>query len=170
MSESHDGGGWKVRSLLEKFDGRGRLVARRESHGNLVMFGGWSCMLECLIGNGTGTGGQTLTYFNNANAHLGWGDSSTAADATHTDLQAAINKMREPMDATYPQHTDGTVTGSRSIVFKATAEAADANWAWNEWGVFNGLTGGRMLNRKVEALGTKASPAEWAHTITITLT
>jgi len=37
--------------------------------------------------------------------------------------------------------------------------------------VFNSATGGtgRMLNRKVESLGTKTSAASWAFTVTLTL-
>src|SRR5581483_9840616 len=50
-----------------------------EQEGNLLMYGGASCLWECLIGNGTTTAGQNLTYFNNANAAIGVGDNTTAA-------------------------------------------------------------------------------------------
>lgn len=143
-----------------------------EREGNLLVIGGASVQWQTLIGNGTTTAGQALTYFNNANAALGVGDSTTAAADTQTDLQAATNKLRRAMDATYPQHTDTTGTaGSKSIVFRSTFATADANWAWQEWGVFNSPTAatGRMLNRKVESLGTKTSAATWVLTITLSL-
>ena len=35
--------------------------------------------------------------------------------------------------------------------------------------MFNGSSGGRMLNRKVEALGTKASGTTWALTVTLSI-
>jgi hypothetical protein len=140
-----------------------------ERVGNLLMYGGASNLWQCLIGNGTGTGAQTLTYFNNGNAYIGVGDSTTAAAATQTDLQASTNKLRKAMDATYPQHTDATTSGAASIVFKSTFSTSDANYAWQEWGIFNGSSGGRMLNRKVESLGTKTSAASWAFTCTLTL-
>jgi hypothetical protein len=142
-----------------------------EREGNLLMYGGASCLWEALIGNGTGTAGQALTFFNNGNAAIGCGDSSTAAAATQTDMQAASNKLRKAMDATFPTHTDGVIVGAASIVFKSTFATSDANWVWNEWGVFNSPTAatGRMLNRKVEALGTKTSAASWAFTVTLTL-
>jgi len=75
------------------------------------------------------------------------------------------------MDATFPSHTDGTSSGSASIQFKSTFGTSDANWAWAEWGVFNSPTAatGRMLNRKVESLGTKTSAASWAMTVTLSL-
>src|SRR5271154_6153221 len=69
--------------------------------GNLLMFGGASALWERLIGAG-------VTAFDNTNAYIGVGDSSTAAAATQTDLQASANKLRKAMDATYPQHADGT--------------------------------------------------------------
>lgn len=142
-----------------------------EREGNLLMNGGISCLFQCLIGNGTSTAGQNLTYFNNAQAAIGVGDSNTAAAATQTDLQAATNKVRKAMDATFPAHTDGTTSGAASIVFKSTFTTSDANWAWLEWGVFNSASAatGRMLNRKQENLGTKTSAGTWVLTVTITL-
>lgn len=139
--------------------------------GNLLMYGGASCQWQTLIGNGTATAGQALTFFSNANAALGVGDSTAATAATQTDLQAATNKLRKAMDATYPQHTDATTAGAASAVFRATFGTADANWVWNEWAVFNSPTAatGRMLNRKVEALGTKTSSSTWVLTITLSL-
>jgi len=138
---------------------------------NLLMYGGASCQWETLIGNGTATAGQALTYFSNAQAALGAGDSSTAAAATQTDLQSASNKPRVAMNATYPQHTDGVVSGSASIVFQSTFGTGTGNFAWQEWAVFNSATAatGRMLNRKVESLGTKTSAATWQFTVTLTL-
>lgn len=176
MIESHDEGVWAVRWKVEKFwrtpawGTKPYAVIERE--GNLVMFGGWSCMWQCLLGNGSAVAGNALTYFNNANAAIGWGDSSTAAAGTQTDLQAATNKVRKGMDATFPTHTDGTTSASQVATFKATAASGDANWAWAEWGIFNSPTAatGRMLSRKVESLGTKTSASTWAHTVAVTLT
>lgn len=142
-----------------------------EREGNLLMYGGVSCQWQTLIGNGTTTAGQALTYFNNAQAAIGVGDSTTAAAATQTNLQAATNKLRKAMDATYPVHTDGTTSGAASIVFRSTFASADANFAWQEWGIFNSATDatGRMLNRKVESNGTKASGASWQFSCTLSL-
>jgi hypothetical protein len=108
--------------------------------------------------------GAAVTAFNNANAHLGVGDSTTAHTAGQTDLIAATNKMRRPMDATYPSGATNVIT------FRSTFGTGDANWTWNEWGVFNGLSGGTMLSRKVEALGTKTNTQTWQFTATLTVT
>ena len=177
---AHDVLRWRAQWTIEKYEGDwtpGQLLNGEapapyeaiEREGNLLMYGGVSCLWQCLIGNGTGTAAQTLTYFNNGNAHIGVGDSNTAAAATQTDLQAASNKLRKAMDSTYPQHTDATSSGAASIVFKSTFGSSDANFAWQEWGIFNGSSGGRMLNRKVESLGTKASGTTWALTLTLSI-
>lgn len=108
------------------------------------------------------TAGAGGTAFNNANSYIGVGDSSTAFAATQTDLQAASNKMRKAMDATYPTNAANVLT------FRSTFATGDANFAWNEWGIFNASTAGTMLSRKVESLGTKTSAQSWQITCTIT--
>jgi hypothetical protein len=196
MSEAHhDAARWRVHTRRETFaadvDEYRRLYGKAEGErrfneenqpidvieqdGNLLMYGGASCLWECLIGNGTATSGQTLTYFSNAQAALGVGDSSTASAATQTNLQASSNAYRQAMDATDPSHTDGTSSAANTITFKFTVGTSNANFAWNEWGLFNSVgtgsppTGGRMLNRAVTSLGTKTSAGSWAFTITVTL-
>jgi hypothetical protein len=107
---------------------------------------------------------ESVTLFNNANSYLGVGDSTTAFSAAHTDLQAASNKLRKAMDATYPQRSSNVLT------FRSTFGTSEANFAWEEWGTFNASSGGTMLNRKVESLGTKANTQSWQFTATLTLT
>lgn len=142
---------------------------------NLLMYGGVSCLWEALIGNGTASAGQALTYFNNANAAVGVGDSTTSPAATQTDLQASTNKVRVGMVATYPQHTDATTSGAATIVFQSSFPASGgtaANFAWNECGVFNSSTAatGRMLNRLAPGggFGTKAGGV-WSLTVSLTI-
>lgn len=81
------------------------------------------------------------TAFNNANAYIGVGDSATAVSASHTDLQAATNKLRKAMNATFPSRASQTVT------WKADYATTDANWQWNEMAVFNGSSANTMLAR-----------------------
>jgi hypothetical protein len=108
--------------------------------------------------------GASVTPFNNANGYIGVGDSSTAFAAGQTDLQASTNKLRKALDATYPSG------GSNVITFRSTFGTSDANFAWNEWAVFNASSSGTMLNRKVESLGTKANTQTWQFTVTLTVT
>ena len=106
--------------------------------------------------------GETVTPFNASNAYIGVGDSSTAFAASQTDLQGS-NKFRKAMEASYPQRN------TNAMVFRALFGTGDANFAWNEWGVFNAATGGTMMNRRVEALGTKTSAQSWQITVSVTL-
>jgi len=101
--------------------------------------------------------------FNSANSFIGVGDSATVFAATQTDLQAATNKMRKAQDATYP-----TIAGN-VLTFRSTFATTDANYAWNEWAVFNASAAATMLNRKVEALGTKPGTQSWQFTVTLTV-
>ena|SRR5580765_6510355 len=98
------------------------------------------------------------------NIQLGVGDNSTAFAQGQTDLQAATNKLRKAMDATYPTRSSGTLT------FRSTFGTSDANFAWNEWGIFSDTpSSGTMFGRKQEALGTKTSAQTWQLTATITV-
>lgn len=108
-------------------------------------------------------GGASYARFSNANAALGVGDSSTAAAAGQTDLQAATNKLRKGMDAGYPIRT------GNAVAWRATFGTSEGNFAWNERGVFNATSGGQMLSRKVVSLGTKTSANSWQLTATDTL-
>ncbi|KKN32733.1 hypothetical protein LCGC14_0810770 [marine sediment metagenome] len=106
--------------------------------------------------------GGAITEFDNANAHIGVGDGTGVFAKAQTDLQGA-SKFRQPMVATYPQIATNVLT------FRAVYATGDANFAWEEWGVFNAVAGGTMLNRKVESLGTKASSQSWQFTVTLTV-
>ena len=101
------------------------------------------------------------TPFSAANARLGVGDGSTAFAVGQTDLQGT-NKLRKAMDSGYP-----TITAPK-ITFKSTFGQSEANFAWNEWGIFNASTGGVMLNRVVESNGTKQSNQTWVLEVDIT--
>lgn len=103
------------------------------------------------------------TVFSNANARLGVGDSSTAFAVGQTDLQASTNKLRKGMEATYPQ------VAANVITFRSLFGTSEANFAWAEFGIFNDASGGVMLSRKVEALGTKTSAASWQLTVEATI-
>lgn len=103
------------------------------------------------------------TFFDNLNSYLGAGDSNTAFSAAQTDLQAASNKVRKAMQSTYPQLATNVLT------FRSLFGTSDANFAWEEWALFNASSSGTMLCRKVESLGTKTSAQSWQLTADITV-
>lgn len=114
---------------------------------------GVNYLAQAAIGQGT--------FFNNANAKIGVGDGTVAFTASQTDLQGS-NKVRKGMDADYPKAAPPVVT------FRATFNPSEANFAWNEWGLFNASTGGTMLSRVVESNGTKQSNQTWVLEVSIT--
>jgi hypothetical protein len=129
----------------------------REVDGNILVTAGITLLLNLLIGAGG-------TVYSNANAFLGIGDSTTAAAIGQTDLQAATNKVRHAMDATYPQVAANVVT------FRATFATTEGNFSIQEQATFNASAAGTMLNRKVSDLGTKTSASTLQLTMTITIT
>jgi hypothetical protein len=127
-----------------------------EIPGNLLLNEGIARLLDLLIAAGG-------TAYNNANAYIGVGDTSTAEAATQTELQAtqnAANRFYKAMNATYPSRTNQTVT------WQSDFTSSEANLHWQEWTVAAGATtasgsgflvGTTNLNRKVSDLGTKAT-------------
>jgi len=125
--------------------------------GNLLLNEGITNLLTLGIGGGG-------TVYSNANAYIGVGDSSAAAAASQTGLQAASNKAWAGMEATYPQ------VSSQSVIFRSVFGDGVAEFAWNEFTVGNSNDDtGENLNRKVEAKGTKTAGESWTITCTITL-
>ena len=106
--------------------------------------------------------GGAGTVFSNANAYIGVGDGTGSFATTQTDL-LGTNKFRNPMDGGFP------TISSNVLVFQSTFATGNANFNWNEWGVFNNSSGGTMLNRVQETLGTKASTQAWQFNVTLTV-
>jgi hypothetical protein len=157
-----DRGVWQPKWTIAKYADRqayesGRPYEVLEFDGNLLLNEGITELLNLLIGG-------AATAFNNANSRIGVGDSSTAAVATQTGLQATTNKLYKAMDTGYPQVSNQTVT------FRSTFNGSEANWVWNEITAANGVDDtAKNLNRKVQAMGTKASPAIWTVSLQITI-
>lgn len=140
--------------------------------GNLLMNGGVSLLFERIKVNkpSTSSTGAALQAFSTGNSRLGVGNSTATAAVTQTDLQGA-SKRYNAMASGYPTHTDGTSSsGARIMTWRATYTTAQANFAWNEWAIFNSTTATRrMLNRRVQSLGTKTSAASWQLTVTVAI-
>ena len=151
----------KYREDIEGYRGSEPEFTRRfqpyeviEGEGNCLLNGGIDEMWDLITGD-------SANHFNSAGAQIGVGDSSTAAAAAQTDLQAASNKTYKAMDSGYPTST------TQKATFRASFGAGDANYAWNEW-VVKQSTSGKCLNRKVDSMGTK-SGGTWTLELSITL-
>lgn len=174
---------WRCHTKVEKWNvedyhAGGKPYAVEETEGNILTYGGADVMWLGLKAGLSASTGLKNTYFNNANAAILVGDSTTAAAATQTDLIAtseSTNRCVKGMEATFPTHTTGAAGSTSSkMLFKSVFSSAFGNFAWREWGIGNHLSStlpypGRLLNRKVQNLGTKTSAGVWALTITLSL-
>jgi hypothetical protein len=161
---------WRPVITVEKYHGDDLTRAPYDvisAVGNLLTTAGLTRITSLIIAGG----GQGLT---NTATRIGVGNSNTAAAVGQTDLQAsagASNRYFMTQDATYPQASAGVITA------KATFGTADGNFQWQEWCLDIGtptVTAGTtvnacMVNRAVQALGTKTSAGTWVATATITL-
>ena len=127
-----------------------------EIEGNILLNEGITALQNLLTG-------AAETNYGNANAYVGVGDDATGESASHTGLQAAVNKLWKAMEATYPQIASQTTT------WRGVFGSADANYAWNEFTVVNASDDtGDNLNRKVSAQGTKTAGQTWTLDLEIT--
>lgn len=130
--------------------------AKEEVKGNLLLNEGITALLNLLIG-------AAENAYNNTNANIGVGDSTTAASATDTGLLAGVNFLYKGMEDGYPQISNQTVT------FRSKFEAGEANFAWQEFTIANGTSNSDdNLNRKVQDQGTKISGQVWTIDLEIT--
>lgn len=145
--------------------------AEAVADGNLLTTAGLNRITNLIIGGGAA--------FNNAQAIVGVGASSTAATTSDTILGGNGNSTTawyQGADASNPTQSNGVITCN------ATYATGNGNFAWNEWCFAVGtgtITPGNalasvatspvMLNHKVQSLGTKAAGSTWTLQATITL-
>lgn len=128
---------------------------------------GRNAIAAFIVSTGVGTG--IARPYNSTGAYFMVGNS-TAAHATNQAFMQGASTTMKAMDATYPQRS------TNSLDFRATFSTGEANFAWNEWGIWNSTSttdaNANLLNRKVEdpSLGTKTSAQSWQITATITVT
>jgi hypothetical protein len=154
----HDQATLHAKYTIEDFDAKtGELIKQQEFHYNCLLNEGITALLNLLIG-------AAETAFNNSNANIGVGDSSTAEQASQTGLQASTNKLYKAMDTNYPSVQNQTVT------FRSTFLESEANFAWNEITVASGTSDSAdNLNRKTQNMGTKTSAVQRVATVAITI-
>lgn len=157
----HEFAKWRPKWRIEKYTGAEispeNLYETNEFEGNLLLNEGITQMLNLLIGT-------AVTNYSSTNARIGVGDSTTAAAPTQTGLVSATNRFWRPMDATFPQVINQTVT------FRSAFGVNEANFAWNEFTIVNTADDmGQNLCRRVQNMGVKASGTTWVVTVSITI-
>jgi hypothetical protein len=132
-----------------------------KDNANLLTNGGWNLLMK----NVAGSAG---TLFSGSVGRIGSGDSSTTPAYTDTALNAATNKVYNPISAT---PTVGS-TQAAGLVFAATFATGDANWSWQEFGVDQGTSQTTSVvavffSHGLATPGTKTSSQTWNVTVTI---
>lgn len=137
--------------------------------GNILVNEGIQRLLDLLIAAGG-------VSYNNANAFIGVGDTTTAEAASQTELAAATNRFYKAMRSAGFPVRPGT-NGAQSVDWASDFTTTEANYAWQEWTISAGATtasgagfttGTTNLNRKVQSLGTKTT-GTWTLTATVTI-
>ncbi len=139
--------------------GISRFMGHPNAKGNLCLNTGIQGFEKLIAGLSSPPNAWSNTY-----AYLGVGDSTTAAAATQTDLQASTNYTYVAMASGYPSQS------SQTLSWQASFGSSSANYAWNEFVVTNASSKGSgvVLNRLVSSQGTKTSGQTWVLTLQIT--
>jgi hypothetical protein len=157
---------WRAKATVEKYDDEGNLVETVVVEpGNILVNAGINQLLDRLV--------LAEQVWDNTHVGLAVGNGTAAAAAGDTDL-AGASKRYNAMEAGYP------TVGTRKLTVRAAFAAAEANFAWQEYGVVVADTATAfvaadakpanyiLLNRKVQSLGTKDS-GTWTLTVEITI-
>lgn len=110
--------------------------------------------------------GIDTSPFDFAHAMIGVGNSEILSTSTQTDLLGTY-KFRKFLDVGYPKISE---TDPSLVIFKATFTELEANFPWEEWGIFNSSpdqTGGIMLMREIEPVGIKEIGSIWRFTASV---
>ena len=157
---------WKASDLTHQAGDREVI----QGVGNVLLNGGADIVWERLTTPAASTAVNVALSAFSTLSFIGVGGSTETAAAAQTALQHSSNVAYAAMEAGYPAHTTGTSTAARTCSFRSVFTSVYANYAWEEWGIFNSTAAaGRMLNRKQQSLGTKTSAAQWTFTATLTL-
>jgi hypothetical protein len=146
---------WTTRSTVTKYIDEAAFVDEDpytidEYEGNLGLNEGLQEIWQLVSGLGGTVYGATTV--------LEVGSSATAEAATQTGVQSSLGTATV---------TGAPSTSNQSITWTASFGAGTATGAWAEWCIKN--TGGKDLNRKVQAMGTKGAGEVWTLAVTLTL-
>lgn len=113
--------------------------------GNLLLLSGANQIWKFVSGD------SSAVPFNNLNSYIGVGDSDVEAEVSQTGLQATTNKAYKKVEEYFPAINDN------KILFQATFDTDEANFAWKEFTISNGNGETAVsLNRKVKDAGVKS--------------
>jgi len=148
---------WKIEKYASEIDFKNGVCFETNTiSGNIGLNEGLQLVGDLMIG-------ESGTPYNNTNAYIGVGESTTAAAATDTGLLGSTLTYKG-MESGYPSRTDQTIT------FRSEFGANDANYSWQEFSLSNSdSNSGVNINRKTSNQGLKVIEQIWTLNLTITL-
>lgn len=149
-----------------------RPYSETEHVGNLINNTMWTALITSYFGTYTAP-----TKFSSTVGRIGIGDATTpAATYTDTDLSAAAGATHRLFKLCGVAPTSTITLATRSLAFTATFQAADAMFAWNEFGIDQGTADGntvtaQLINHATAiAQGTKGTNQVWTANATLSWT
>lgn len=149
-----------------------RPYSETEHIGNLINNTMWTALITSYFGTYTAP-----TKFSATVGRIGIGNAtSPAATYTDTDLSAASGAANRLFKLCGVAPTSTITLATRSLAFTATFQAADAMFAWNEFGIDQGTADGntvvaQLINHATGiAQGTKGTNQVWTANATLTWT
>ncbi len=139
-----------------------KFIGQEQHEGNILVNVGVTAIWRIIASIATVPG-----LYSNSLAKVCTGTGVGAA--VFADSQATFTaRVDKAMDGGYPQLANKNGTNDL-CAWKGTYGSADANQAWNEFGVLNGDVTPVLLNRFVTSKGTKVAGETWTLEIDIYL-
>lgn len=146
---------WTIRKYRNEFEYRSKMAPYEilEYDHNVQLQAGITNLLNIAVG-------IAATAWNST-AYLAVGTSTVAASASQSGMQATGTASASA------QLTGAPTVSAQTATFVASFASNVANFAWNEIGLANSAN--TFWDRLQTTMGTKASPAVWTATLTISL-
>jgi len=142
---------WKPKWVITKVDDlTGQTIEKLVICDNVILYQGLQAVWKLLAN----VGPAFSPIYNEANAEIIAGTSSASSgDQAQTGLLGTT--FSKAVEATYPQTSGGN---NENLVYRTIFITGEAEFAWNEIGLTNGVT---VFNRLVQSLGSKIANQTW---------
>lgn len=118
-----------------------------ERRGNMLLIAGASLLWECLIGNGTSSSGNALTFLNSSNAKVAVGDGGPSAGTGTVSVTNGSTTFTFSSSQTFTVGDYITVTGDSTGGVYRIASGSGTSWVMAT--AFGGTTAGTASFAKI---------------------
>lgn len=126
---------------------RNKPFETQERRGNMLLIAGASLVWECLIGNGTATSGQALTFLNSSQAYIAVGDGGPSAGTGTVSCTNGSTTFTFSSSQTFTLGDYVQVTGDSSGGVYQIVSGATTSWVMATG--YGGTTGSGLAFTKI---------------------